>query len=376
MKKKLIAVLLCALLVVSAVLVLAACNNTPVIIFRSNDGRKYFELEAKGGKLTKEQVDKAYKDNNIKNGDKIFMGWYQTVGQVDGIYTYDDPIDYDKTYEDGTEFYAYWHVGAGLPQGYTLIGVIGGVKNWTPGTESENWMLEQDPDQPWLYRKTIDVQKGDEIKVKEKSDKWNDDICNLGYDGCAEVILSDAVKADLTSKGIDAKYMSKNAGGNFGIGTIVTEANITVEYDFSILKYRVTYNTATVALPETVDTWILVGTLVEGSWTADNSNPKVLFTAKEGEKYVLTLTYNLRANDEFKFKIKNPEWVGDIGFGGFSYSAADGVKLPKDLFVEGIGDDGKGNGNIVCSTACTVVFTLDVLLNSVSAVVTSVGAAA
>ena len=367
MKKKLLAIVLTVVMVFACVAVLAACqDNEYTVTFRNNSGGKYFELKTKGGKLSQAEVEA--ETAKLSNGDQMFMGWYGAVDQVDGVWVYSDPIDYDKVYTAKAEYYANWHVGAGLPQGYTLIGVIGTdeqreewtpegfVKTgdtdwwWTPGLERDEWMLVQDKNSPWLYRTTIDVVAGNAIKVKEKSDKWNDNICNLGWDGLAEIKLADGVTLP---EGIKIEYLIQGSGkSNVMISNVAKEMNITVEYDYSILKFRITINSVEAELPETESEWIIVGAIAEGSWE-DNTTDETRIFSKTDEKYVSTLTYTFRANDEFKLK-KNiaGDWSGEVGgVSSLTIKGAAGVTVPKDLF--------SGDDNIVVAQACKVKITFN-----------------
>ncbi len=376
MKKKLIAIVLSVLLVVSAVLVLAACQKAvPTITFRNNSGRAYFTLETVDGKITEEMVNKAVKDNNVKNGDQFLEGWFSTVGQKDGVYTYDGPIDYNKSYTEDAEYYAKWHVSQGLPQGYTLIGVINGVEKWTPGEEPDDWKLVQDQNEKWLYSATISMKAGDQFKVKEKSNAWNDNVCNLGYEGVESITYSAAAQKVLTDNSLGGNYIlqgNAESKTNVVVGSVVKAINLTVTYDYSTLKFRVVVNTLEVQLPTEIPQWKIVGTI--DSWAETSTDAKVLFTTTTN-KYVLTLTYKFAVGDTFKFKTNEKGWGSEINIGGFTYASELDSKgeakleLPDDLFVK----ESDNSTNIKCNAACTVTLTLDVLLNTVVATVTALG---
>ena len=81
MKRKTLAVLLSVLLVVSAVLVLTACNKEYTITFRNSNNAKMDELQTVKGKVE-------YTKKNLTADDRVFDGWYDSLtNNADGTQT-------------------------------------------------------------------------------------------------------------------------------------------------------------------------------------------------------------------------------------------------------------------------------------------------
>ena len=377
MKKKVLAIILSVVMVFAAVAVLSACNAKEYTVkFRNNSGREYFRLTTVDGKISKEAVDA--ETAKLSNGDQMFMGWYGTIDQVDGVYVYDNEIDYDKVYTADAEYYAYWHVAAGLAQGYTMIGVINGTTIWTPGEEPDEWMLEQDKAQPWLYRVTLDVKAGDALKVKEKSTAWKD-ICNLGYDGLAEIIVGAGVTLPEGVTKDDIIYGSGDS--NVFISGHVVSMNITVEYDASILKFRITINEGEILAEEPEYHYILVGSLAEGNWDNSLGCSEALYFQETEAEGVYTIDYTFTKGNEWKVTINNGAWSWELGGDKInSIVAAADIDVTNetevaddDLNMEAIiAASFKGSGNISVTYDCTVTITIDVNEGTIDIVVNAI----
>lgn len=391
MKKKTIAIVLSVLLVVSAVLVLAACQQDDgefQVVFRNYTGRAYFTLKTVDGKISKDAVDaELAKITPPKDGeeDMAFMGWYSQISQNDsGKYLFDGAIDYNKTYTEDAEYYAYWHVGAGLPQGYTVIGVINGQSCWTPGDEPESWMLVQDEDEPWLYRADFTITAGDQIKVKEKSNAWNNDLCNLGMWGLQDVILDEGVtlpegmKAKGDSKEKDKTsiiYGDPSEAGktteNALVGAMVDTAEITIEYDYADKQFRIYVHSITFKT-EVKEVYVLAGSFGgDNDWNPGNTAEEYNFTPVDGQEGKWELTFTFVADQQFL--VTNGSWSWKAGWDAEKVTVTAGAGVGS---VEGIFVDAGSDGNIKVTQGCTVKITLTVATHALAIEVTALTPAA
>ena len=366
MKKKLLAIFVAIVMVVSAVAVLAACdkNNEYTVTFSNINGQTYFTLQTKDGKLSKEDVDA--KTATISNGDMTFMGWYASTDydQATDSITYNDPIDYDTVYDnDDAEYYAYWFGGSGSANGYTVVGVIGDEPEcWDEVPENhDSWILQQDSTKKWLYSVTLDLKAGNNFKVKEIAPGWNPEF---GYSMIAEVTIADGANVTLPDGTTAADLFGTVGLGNIGISDLVETMNLTIIYDHSIGKLKLVINSATLLAEIPEFDWMIVGTLAEGEWVLETENPKLMFTKTE-EKYVQTLEYTFRAGDMWKIKKNSGAWDGDFGGGAIKSITPDtGVTLPEEKMFT-------GDGDIETTFACTVVITLNQIKGTIDIVVKS-----
>ncbi len=190
--KKITAILLCALLALSAVAVLAACNNnetTEVIVtFRDYTSKIMFQGKTIDGYAIegKKPAREGYE----------FDGWYKTLTtDEDGLLVYTDKFDFSKVLTEDTEVYAKWNKlpTGGESDGYCLIGKVNGVTNWTPSDIPVSWRMTQEADLV-TYTFTTDLASGDEFKVKTFYPDWDTKEINYGGDKVSEVTLAEGVE--------------------------------------------------------------------------------------------------------------------------------------------------------------------------------------
>lgn len=377
MKKKLLAILLTVVMVVSALAVLTACQDKEyTITFGSISGQEYFTLKTKDGKISKEAVEA--ETAKLSNGDMTFMGWYATLDydQATDQTTYKDPIDYDKVYTEDTDYYAYWFGGSGSANGYTIVGVIGEETCWDEVPEDHDaWILQQDATKKWLYSVTLDVVGNNNFKVKEIAPGWNPEF---GYEKLAEVTVAD--NAEITfPEGVTKDDLFASAGlGNIGVSASVETMNITVVYDHSIQKVRIIINSATILEEEPVYDYILVGTLKEGTWNPSSTDEAVMFKATEDEN-VFTLTYTFTKDNEWKVTLNNGAWSWSLGGSNLNpATAATDIVVTNNSTAEEIDKDDvvsklfSGDDNISVLFDCTVTITIDVSASTIDIVVKAV----
>ena len=391
MKKRLLAVLLIVAMVFATLAVIAACEpegSTEYTVTFRRMGIKVFDLETVNGKLSQADVEAKTQENiaridNRQDDGYFFSGWYETVDTVDGAYVYSDPIDYNASYIADADYEAGWDFlpSEGLEQGYTLIGVIGGVTNWTPGTEAEAWKLVQDETEGWIYRVTVDVIGGDQIKVKEKSNAWLDDVCNLGWDGLGDVLVKEGTTLELKDhalKGADIESLVWGSDkSNVYISAYIEEANITVEYNYRTNKFSITFNSITVLdeIPEFH--YILVGNLAEANWDAKSTLEALTFAETE-DANVFTLDYTFRRGDAWQVTWSDGSWSWQIGGSNLGdVTAATDVDITYEGNDEPTIDEilavlFSGEGDISTKYACEVTITIDVEENTIDILVKSV----
>ena len=380
MKKKLLAILLAVVMVVSALAVLTACQEPDkeyTVTFSNISGVEYFTLKTKDGKIS--QTDVEAKTAELKNGDMTFMGWYATLGSdpaTDAV-TYSDPIDYDKVYEEDAEYYAYWFGGSGSANGYTVVGVIGEDTCWDEIPEDhDSWILQQDSTKKWIYSVTLDVVGNNNFKVKEIAAGWNPEF---GYDALAEVTIADGADVTLPDGVTAASLFSSVGMGNVGISASVETMNLTIIYDHSIGKLRLVINSATILEEAPVYDYILVGTLKEGNWNASSKDDAVMFKATDDEN-IYKLTYTFAKDNEWQVTLNNGAWSWQMGGSNInSVTAATSIVVTNNSSSEEIDKDdivsklfSRGDGNISTLLDCTVIITIDVENSKIDIEVTAV----
>lgn len=376
MKRRTLAILLTALLVVSVVFVLAACQKEYTVTFRDTSGRVLDTVTTVKGKAT--ATDKA----TTKTG-YTFEDWYKTIGQDDdGNYTYTDKVDL-ATYEftEDTDLYAKWkrNLTKGEEAGYCLIGQIYGV---TVGrTDGEDWdksgflpaeaaaeealqfTYAQNPIN--LYTKTFDVKVNHKFKMKTSVDTWDGGEIN----GLANILNEVKLASNVTlpqgiakasdlfdyEYGIDNNLIAKcdmNLTINFYYNAADSYADVIVN----------SLDADTVVKEDAEYGFILTGTAgvdFKPGLDPDNATeaPYIL-TQDATNKNLFTLSEKeLAANTSFRLKVNNGAWSGtQYNYSNVTIKFADDLDhegvTEDDLIVNGGGDD--QNLNLVRDIKATI----------------------
>ena len=327
MKKKLLAILLTALLVVSVVLVLAACQKEYTVTFRDTSGRELDTVTTVKGKAT--ATDKA----TTKAG-YTFEDWYKTIGQDDdGNYTYTDKVDL-ATYEftEDTDLYAKWkrNITAGEEAGYCIIGKITGLsEGWTNGgfdpeaaMNEPKAQLTHATDPINLYTITLDVKALDSFKIKTNSTGWS----NIEINGLSPLLD----KGSVTLKsGVNLPEGVSKASDLFTY-TYDIDNNVSPKCDMNItinFYYNASESYADLIV-NSIDGELVkpveeVGYAIAGSMNKVGDDWKQYFTAAEieadptlaqyvftadAEKKSFTTTVVLHRNDSFQIKVNESGW--------------------------------------------------------------------
>lgn len=371
MKRKIIAIVLTVALVLSAVAVLAACQEEYTITFRRENATVLFTMKTSGGKLTEKAVKKAA-EGNVPNREAegyFFDNWYSTVSaDEDGNYIYENPIDYDRVYTTRSDYYAGYERRKGDDRGYTLIGVIGDYTCWEPGDEPAEWMLTQDATEGWLYRITLDITRGNQIKVKTKTNEWDDTKTNLGWGGVDEVKLADGVTLPGSYKISDVIYGTGTGPmDNALVGVAVNSANVTIEYNARTNKFSFIINSVdmTESMPDV--NYIIVGGFADADWNPSCQDEKYFFSDNGDGTYSLSIS--LIMGQEWKITKNDGTW-------GWQLTAADGVEIvgedglvvPADAFTDAGGND----HNFKTGYACEVTLTIDINARKLTILVKSI----
>ncbi len=365
MKKRTLAILLIALLAVSAVLVLAACNKEYTVTFREANGKKLEEVTTVKGMAT------ASEKTTTKAG-YTFEGWYKTVGQDDeGRYTFKDKVDLTKeVFTEDTDLYANWtrNISRGEEEGYCLIGIIGGVTNWDPEVcaEDENLQLTNSNNPINLYTKTLDLMGLDEFKVKTSYKDW--DTKEINYGGEKVTKITKGASATLPA-GVEKVEDLFNLGGNI---QVLCAMNVTVNFYYagktdSYIEIVVNSTTGDIVKPVAETGIILAGLVKNGTEWAQKLDPNDATQAKyifaTEDKKVWTLTgVELPLNTGFKFKVNENGWGrGEWGRGKLmEVTFADDVTtLPEGITAENAadvfgGDSQNEKGDIKALYAMTI----------------------
>ena len=367
MKKKLLVLLLVlALVFSSAMTLLVACNpddsDEYVITFRLNT-KKLFELTTKDSKISKADVEA--KEEQFKRqllGREaegfVFTGWYATVTEdEDGKNVYSDAINYARKYNDDADYEAGFDFlpMSGEEAGYTLIGVINGYKDWEPGNVNEAWILEPSETEGWMYSITLDLQPGDQIKIKTTGVGWDEGKVNIGYERLNEVTIADGVTVDLKDNLLKGGLINQTSDGNLFISYLVESLNATIIFNYRTTKFDMVINSMTVldAMPEF--NYILVGSM--NDWNDHCTDPEFIFTEEDGD--TLSITYTFKEDDKWLVTYNDGAWGFKLDASSYSYSRVTKDEsiideIPQDLFTDA------GSGDIVATYNCTVKLTVKI----------------
>lgn len=376
MKRRTLAILLTALLVVSVVFVLAACQKEYTVTFRDTSGRVLDTVTTVKGKAT--ATDKA----TTKAG-YTFEDWYKTIGQDDdGNYTYTDKVDL-ATYEftEDTDLYAKWkrNLTKGEEAGYCLIGQIYGVtvgradgEDWdksgflpaeAAAEEALQFTYAQNPIN--LYTKTFDVKVNHKFKMKTSVDTWDGGEIN----GLANILNEVKLASNVTlpqgiakasdlfdyEYGIDNNLIAKcdmNLTINFYYNAADSYADVIVN----------SLDADTVVKEDAEYGFILTGTAgVDFKPGLDPENAEeapYILTQDATNKNLFTLSEKeLAANTSFRLKVNNGAWSGtQYNYSNVTIKFADDLDhegvTEDDLIVNGGGDD--QNLNLVRDIKATI----------------------
>ena len=385
MKKKLFAILLVVALVFSCFAALAACKDPEseaeeyTITFRNYKGRELFSLKTTDGKITRAQVEAQEQKNAAKLNERekdgfFFVGWWHNI-LVEGTQeTRDGEINYAHKYEDDYDFQAGYDYAplAGEDEGYTLVGVIGGITNWAgDGSEDTDatWQFTQDETDMWMYYiEDVDLLPGDAFKVKTLGLKWAESGVSLGFPGVGEIVLADGVEESVLKDhllkgelfvGVD----DDNGGFNIAVSQLVVSANVDMTFNFRTKKLDITVNEIETLAEMPVTQWILVGTFPEAEWSATTSEETLIF-ADEGDG-LYTIEHEFTDGLVWRIKTNTGLWAPSYGY---THIARDEIEngtseeeLPEDLFTAG-----SDSNNIVVNYDCTLAITLDVNEQTIS----------
>lgn len=221
MKRKTLAILLSALLVVSALFVLVACNpgettTEYVITFRDYNSKILFQGQTVDGVIVQ--------DKTLAREGYTFDGWYKNLSaDKDGNLVYENKVTiYGTKFTADTELYAKWNANevGGDEEGY---GIAGTVNEWK--TENIKWRMAHDKDHPSIYTITFDVTSTDQFKVKKFISEWKGLEC--GGDKIKEVKLAEGVTVPT---GVEQDKLVVNESGNIACKQ---DMNITVQLNYN-----------------------------------------------------------------------------------------------------------------------------------------------
>ena len=385
MKKKLLVLLLVLALVFSSVFtLLVACDKNDgegdkdgyTITFKGYRGNTLFELTTTKGKITRAQVqakeqEKRASINRERDG-YIFIGWFTTVGD-DG--TYSGEINYAHEYKADAMYYAGYEFApmSGEENGYTLIGVIGNVADWGDngaGTTHDEWRLEPDANEGWIYRISgVQLLSSDNFKLKTYDVGWDDGEIDYGYGDITSLEFADGVVADLKGHSLADDLFYGNGYGNISVSRWVEYADIDVVFNYREKSFDITVNDIAVldALPDIE--WILTGQFPEpdcGNFASSTTEASLIFNPTEVAG-VYTISHVFTPDLKFRIKQNLASWDVTLGYDHVNKIEGEGsivAPAKDDLFTRG--DD----NNMICNYDCTLTFTIDVNKGTIDILIT------
>lgn len=382
MKRKTLAILLSVLLVVSAVLVLAACSKEYTITFRDAGIKKDEQTTVKG------KVE--YKGDEMKADDRIFEGWYDAA-------TGGNKIDLETAvFDKDTTLHAHWTM-IGESKGYCLPGVINGVQ-YMGEEEKDMWDTKNAAEEPTrklthesatsnVYTIELTLKAADSFKLITaygESNSWNKGKIQVGgKETTVKLAEGVTLPEDLT---VDDLFSLSNSDNN-----IMPQIDMTATLKF---VYNGNSDNSTIEITvksvtgSALEAPNKVGFFVAGAFNNFYDKGTVPATGDANSKYVMTAdaTNNLftiegleiKQGQDFKVKINETGWRKQYGYAAFTFSLADdatvtgeaGGKTMADVFVQGSNED--SNKNVVVKYNVTVEMELDYSAGIISVTVTAI----
>lgn len=363
MKRKTLAVLLSVLLVVSAVLVLTACNKEYTITFRNSNNAKMDELQTVKGKVE-------YTKKNLTADDRVFDGWYDSLtNNADGTQTYGKKVDLaTTTFDKDTTLYAKWTL-IGESVGYCLPGVINGVTDWDLVTVVETAARKLTHQEGTnVYTMTdLTLKQGDSFKVVSavpaKTGEWAGQVkIEAGYSQATVKIAEGATLPDDVD-GTDTEVLI--SAGDMNNISILRDMKVDIRFEYSDISedcvVTVTIKEASGAPKAPISElgFIIVGSISSwnGPFAADGQYKDFIMTPDAAKViYKATVSFNPGA---FKIKVNESDWNRDnYGFAQLmGVTVDDTVILPDGVTKDDIfTDDG---GNITTKYKMTAEIELD-----------------
>lgn len=382
MKRKTLAILLSALLVVSCVLALTACTKEYTVTFRDAGLSKDVQTTVKG------KVE--YKGEALTADDKIFEGWYDAA--MGG-----NKIDLETAvFDKDTTLHAHWTM-IGESKGYCLPGIINGVQ-YMGEDEKDMWDTKNAAEEPTrklahesatsnIYTIDLELKAADSFKLITaygESNSWNKGKIQVGGKETT-VKLADGVTLP-EGLAIDDLFNLSNSDNN-----IMPQIDMTATLKFTYngnsdnSTIEITVKSVTGSVLEAPNK---VGFFVAGAFNNFYDKGTVPATGDANSKYVMTAdaTNNLftiegleiKQGQDFKVKINENGWRKQYGYAAFTFSLADdaavtgeaGGKTMADVFVQGTNED--SNKNVVVKYNVTVDMELDYSAGIVTVTVTAI----
>ena len=382
MKRKTLAILLSVLLVVSAVLVLAACSKEYTITFRDAGIKKDEQTTVKG------KVE--YKGDEMKADDRIFEGWYDAA-------TGGNKIDLETAvFDKDTTLHAHWTM-IGESKGYCLPGVINGVQ-YMGEEEKDMWDTKNAAEEPTrklthesatsnVYTIELTLKAADSFKLITaygESNSWNKGKIQVGGKETTVKLATGVTLPDDLE--VEDLFNLSNSDNN-----IMPQIDMTATLKFTYngnsdnSTIEITVKSVTGSALEAPNK---VGFFVAGAFNNFYDKGTVPATGDANSKYVMTAdaTNNLftieglviKQGQDFKVKINETGWRKQYGFAAFTFSLADdatvtgeaGGKTIADVFVQGSNED--SNKNVVVKYNVTVNMELDYSAGIISVTVTAI----
>lgn len=382
MKRKTLAILLSALLVVSCVLALTACTKEYTVTFRDAGLSKDVQTTVKG------KVE--YKGEALTADDKIFEGWYDAA--MGG-----NKIDLETAvFDKDTTLHAHWTM-IGESKGYCLPGIINGVQ-YMGEDEKDMWDTKNAAEEPTrklahesatsnIYTIDLTLKAADSFKLITaygESNSWNKGKIQVGGKETT-VKLADGVTLP-EGLAIDDLFNLSNSDNN-----IMPQIDMTATLKFTYngnsdnSTIEITVKSVTGSVLEAPNK---VGFFVAGTFNnfydkgtvekTDATNGKYVMTADAANNLFTIEGLEIKQGQDFKVKINETGWRKQYGYSAFTFSLADdaavtgeaGGKTMADVFVQGANDD--SNKNVVVKYNVTVDMELDYNAGVVTVTVTAI----
>lgn len=381
MKKRTLAILLAALLIVSAVCILAACNNEYTVTFREANGKSLEKVTTVKGVAT-------VSEKTLTKAGYTFDGWYKTVSMDESEnYVFTDKVDLTKTvFTEDTDLYGKWirSISKGEDEGYCVIGVIGGVQDWDPESRANDpaSQLTYVGDPINLYSITLDLKANDSVKIKTSYKDWDTKEINYGADKVTKITKGADATLPSGIEKVEALF-SLPAGDNININC---DMNATFNFYYngknnSYIEIVVNSVSGTILAPVEDTGFIVIGDMTDWteSITSDNTaKSKYILTTED--KNIWTATgIEIGRGQGFKIKVNENGWNrGEYGFGTIEeVTIADSVTALPEGITSGNAEDlfsgnaGDAKGNIGASYPMTINVTFNNTTKKLSIEVTA-----
>lgn len=379
MKRKTLAVLLSVLLVVSAVLVLTACNKEYTITFRNSNNAKMDELQTVKGKVE-------YTKKNLTADDRVFDGWYDSLtNNADGTQTYGKKVDLaTTTFDKDTTLYAKWTL-IGESVGYCLPGVINGETIWETDLAATNAdrKLAHEEGTNVYTKNDLTLKQSDSFKLITalgKSDSWDLGKIQVGYSQLEVVIASGATLPD----GVDGTdtdvLISAGDTNNININYDMI-VDLRFEYqgtsDDSVLKITIKSASGSKLADEKDVGYMIAGDVStwNGPIAADDELLSKYILTADSDKIVFSATgIEVAQGKAFKVKVNESSWNrGAYGFADMDLTKADGVELPDGKELADIFKTNADN-NIIAAYSVVLNISFDTETKRIAVEITSLDA--